>query len=448
MDHAAAPRPWLLHTLAGRVMADDAAATVCLTCGVNLLERDHLDWCPHRVKERPNGESTIVRVDNVKRERVRWLWSGRIPCGKLVILDGDPALGKSTMTLDWSARVSTGSPWPDGSTLDGPGAVLIVSGEDGVADTIRPRLEAHGADLSRVYCWDHVTEGERERPPSLPADLEWLEAHVHETGAVLVVIDPFAAFLSSRVDSHRDQDVRGALMPLARLAERTGAAIVVIRHLTKAGGANPLYRGGGSVGIIGAARAGMLVAPDPEDEGQRILCMTKSNLAEMPAALAYRLVSDVEHDCGRIVWAGPTEHRASDLLGQPRSSGGDDETAVGRAVQFLMETLDEGPVWQRDLQEQAGGAGLSWMSVRRAKDVLGVVSRKASGDSERPGQWYWTYGDGTRDDAQGVQGVQHGELDTLSSLPSGDGPGVQAAQHAQHSEPSTLNTLLPEDGSQ
>ena len=137
--------------------------------------------------------------------------------------------------------------------------------------------------------------------------------------AELVVIDPLSAFLNGRVDSHRDQDVRGALAPLAKIADRTGATILVVRHLSKSGGGNPLYRGGGSIGIIGAARAAMLVAPDPEDDGRRILACTKNNLGPMPLALAYRVVSDEERGCARIEWDGTTSHSAADLLAIPSS---------------------------------------------------------------------------------------------------------------------------------
>jgi RecA-family ATPase len=233
----------------------------------------------------------LVLVADVDRELVRWLWPGRIPLAKVTVLDGDPGTGKSTLTLTIAAKVTTGSPFPDGARPE-VGDVILLSAEDDIGDTIRPRLEAAGADLAR--CWvlpDVRPEGKEPRPPELPADLFLLEDLVKSKAAALVVIDPLMAFLSGQVDSHRDQDIRRVLASLGYMAGRTGAAVVIVRHLRKGAG-SAIERGSGSIGIIGAARAGLLVAPDPEDEGRRVLALTKSNLAKMPQALAYRLVDD------------------------------------------------------------------------------------------------------------------------------------------------------------
>lgn len=333
------------------------------------------------------GGPGLVIVADVKPERVRWLWPKRIPLGKITVLDGDPGLGKSTLTLDLAARVSTGSPLPDRVALDHRGAVLIVSAEDGIGDTIRPRLAAAGADLERITVLDSIQVPKRdgtveERPLVLPVDLDHLEEAITTTGAVLVILDPLSAFLGGEVDSYKDQHVRRALMPLARLAERTGVAILIVRHLSKSGGPNALYRGGGSIAIIGAARAGLLVAPDPGDPTRRILASTKSNLAPMTDALAYRVVSDDLHDCGRIAWEGPTKHRADDLLAAPAPPDDLDETsALAAAVAFLEEVLAEGDLWTGEVKEEAKAAGVAWRTVERAKARLGVTSIKVG----RPG---------------------------------------------------------------
>jgi putative DNA primase/helicase len=255
----------------------------------------------------------LVLVADVDREQVRWLWPGRIPRGKLVTLDGDPGVGKSSLTLTIAAKVTTGSPFPDGSRPE-RGDVILLSAEDDIGDTIRPRLEAAGADLTR--CWvlpDVHPESEPPRPPELPADLFLLEDLVKSKGAVLVVVDPLMAFLAGQVDSHRDQDVRRVLASMAYMAARTGAAVVIVRHMRKGAG-SALDKGSGSIGIVGAARAGMLVAPDPEDEGRRILAMTKSNLAEKSEALAYRLVNDEQYGVARVVSDGTSKHTANDLV--------------------------------------------------------------------------------------------------------------------------------------
>jgi hypothetical protein len=212
----------------------------------------------------------------VEETALRWLWPGRIPLGTITLLDGDPGLGKSLLALDLVARVTRGAAMPDGGdTLAGAvegvvdGGAVLLSAEDDLAATVRPRLDAAGADLQRVLAvqtvltYDTAMGQEVERGFALPGDVPLLVAAIGEVDAKLVVIDPLMAYLDGRVNSWRDQDVRAALAPLARLAERTGVAVVILRHLTKGGSTNALYRGGGSIGIIGAARSGLLVARAP-----------------------------------------------------------------------------------------------------------------------------------------------------------------------------------------
>ncbi len=221
----------------------------------------------------PEPGACVVTLDSVRPEHISWLWPGRLPAGKLVVLDGDPGAGKSTLTLDFAARVSTGSPWPDRTPCPA-GDVLLLSAEDGLADTIRPRLDAAGADPSRVHALTEVItagdDGElRSRPPVIPGDLHLAEQVITEHGVRLAVIDVLMAYLSGEVNAHKDQDVRRALHQMSGLAERTGCCILVIRHLNKSGGPNALYRGGGSIGIVGAARAAFIAVADPEDDTGR-----------------------------------------------------------------------------------------------------------------------------------------------------------------------------------
>jgi hypothetical protein len=317
----------------------------------------------------------LVLVADVDREQVRWLWRDRIPLGKVSVLDGDPGTGKSTLTLTIAAKVSTASPFPDGTQPE-RADVILLSGEDDIADTIRPRLEAAGADLER--CWvlpDVHPEDKPPRPPELPADLFLLEDLVKSKAAALVVVDPLMAFLSSQVDSHRDQDIRRVLASLGYMAGRTGAAVVIVRHMNKGAG-SALYRGSGSIGIVGAARAGLLVAPDPDDDGRRILAMTKSNLAKMPEALAYRLVNDERYGVARVVWDGASRHTAADLVRVGPRVDEDEAPALADAVRVLQEILADGPLAAGNVKRQAATAGVAERTLHRARQALGVTTRR------------------------------------------------------------------------
>jgi RecA-family ATPase len=177
----------------------------------------------------------IRRVADVPRERVRWLWPGYLLVGKVVVLDGDPGLGKSTVTADLAALITIGKAMPDGSGGGDPGAVVLASAEDGLADTIRPRLELAGADLDRVTVIEHLELADgRTVPLELSGDLDALEAVVRDVGAALVTVDPLMAFLAGTVQANRDQDVRRTLHPVKDMAERTGVAVLVVRHFRKA----------------------------------------------------------------------------------------------------------------------------------------------------------------------------------------------------------------------
>ena len=332
---------------------------------------------------------TATRIADVDPEHVTWLWPGRLPAGKLVVLDGDPSVGKSTLMLDVAARVTSGRPLP-GEHLASVRAsnVVLLAAEDGLADTIRPRLDAAGADTTRVHHLDAVPRVDDEGhvtwlPPTIPDDLAAIEALIVDTGAVLVVIDVLMAYLSGRHDSHRDQDVRRALAQLAAVAERTGACIVLLRHLRKTRG-SAMYAGGGSIGIIGVARAGLVAAVDPEDDtgARRVLAATKCNLSAPPTALAYQLTADPDRDAARIEWLGPTTHTADALMVGPQS----DETRseVQMAKDFLREYLAvDGHLSSEVFDVARNGHDITEKTLRRAQKALGVEAY------QRDRKWWW-----------------------------------------------------------
>ena len=332
----------------------------------------------------------LTRLSDVTPERLRWLWSGRFPEGKLVVIDGDPSVGKSTLAVDFAARISTGTAWPDGSecpTAD----VLILSAEDGLADTIRPRLDAAGGDPSRVHAltalrYEDDRGAIRERSVSL-ADVDVIGAAIRAHGVRLVIVDVLMAYMPSGVDSHRDQDVRTVLAKLCALAESNNCCVLLLRHLNKTGGGNPLYRGGGSIGIVGAARAGFVAAPDPDDESRRVLACMKSNLAAMPPSLVYELVT-ADNGVARVEWHGQTNATASALLAIP---GGEDRTERDAAREWLLEYLAEqgGESKAGDVIKAAKADGIAERTLRRATKRAGVtIERRGFGEgsvwSSRP----------------------------------------------------------------
>jgi hypothetical protein len=362
-----------------------------------------------------------VSLADVEPERVDWLWFGRLPLGKIVVLDGDPSVGKSTTAVDCAARVSTGRAWPDGEPCR-HGSVLLLSAEDGLADTIRPRLDAASGDPRNVHALTELryrdeNDQVRTRPVTL-ADLEEIERAVCRTGAVLVVVDVLMAYLPGKVDSHRDQDVRGVLSGLAAMAERRGCCVLLLRHLNKSAGGSAMYRGGGSIGIIGAARVGLLAALDPEDENRRVLAGVKSNLAAMPEALAYQLVDSPDHGCARVEWLGATEHTAAVLLAGPRDE--DERTERDDAAEWLRAYLidNDGEASRRDLIKAARGEGHSERTMQRALRSARVTTARVG----FPSTTVWRLADAPGD-------VQHSERGATG------GSGATAQTRGFHAPP-------------
>jgi hypothetical protein len=202
-----------------------------------------------------------------------------------------------------------------------------------------------------------------------------LEGLVVRTNAALVIIDPLVAYLQRGHNANNDQGIRQALASLKALGERTGVAIVVVRHLNKSLGANPLYRGGGSIGIIGAARCGVLLAQDPEHPPRRILAATKGNLGSPPASLAFHLETVPRLGVARVVWEGETPWTAEALL-RATAEGEEKHSALGEARSWLRQVLADGPRPARELQTEARTMGISFGAYHSARKAEGVIARK------------------------------------------------------------------------
>jgi hypothetical protein len=213
------------------------------------------------------------------------------------------------------------------------------------------------------------------------------------------------AFLSGDVNSNRDQDVRRALTPLKQMAERTGAAVVLVRHLNKTPGGNPLYRGGGSIGIIGAARSGLVVGRHPDDDELRVLAGQKNNLSLPPDSLAYRIVT-ADNGAARIVYEGVSETTAGQLLRVPVDE--EEKSALTEAKEFLISELRAHPMSAKQIRKNAEEADIAYRTLKRAKQALGVRSEKKS-----DGSWTWSL---PREKAEGDQIYSIGTLDTVGPL--------------------------------
>ncbi len=294
---------------------------------------------------------------------IDWIWPWYLARGAITMLEGDPGRGKGFITIDLAARITQGDAMPDG-TAGVHGTVLFLTGEDSPEYTERPRLEAAGADLRRVYFLPEKGQGQRW---DLTADAETLEAYVRDAKADLLVIDPISEFLEG-VDTNKDNEVRRVLAGLRDIAVHTGCSVLTVRHLNKGTGAAAIYRGGGSIAFTGAARFVFTVGQDPDDKTRRALATTKNNLTPHAPTLLYRITSCGPVGC--VTWEGTSDLTADDVLQMPR------ERPKDAAEEFLREALAEGPVGQKTLEAQAKAAGISPRTLQRAKENLGVESKR------------------------------------------------------------------------
>lgn len=334
-----------------------------------------------------SGDLVIHRVSDVEAQPIKWLWDQRIALGKVTLIAGDPGLGKSLLTAFLAAKVSTGGSWPNNDGVSPSGAVIMLSCEDDVADTIRPRLEAAGANINVVHVIEAVKTGEgQSRGFNITADLAKLEAAMKLIPNVrLVTVDPITAYLGG-TDTHRTSDVRAALGPLQVLASQYGVAVVAVSHLNKAGGGGKSVNAvTGSGAFVAAARASFLVVKDEADEDRRLLIESKNNLGRAQG-LSYRIQQRmlasgivapfVEFESGTI------STTADEALGASINSEGG---AIREAEEFLRIELASGDVAANRIKQLASGAGIADRTLRRAADNIGAKRIKAGFQ----GGWVW-----------------------------------------------------------
>jgi RecA-family ATPase len=330
---------------------------------------------------------------DVEAENVTWLWPGYIARGKITCLDGHPGTKKSTFSLELAACLSTGRAMPGGGEGIGPVSVILMTAEDGLGDTIRPRLEAAGADLSLIHhIQAAISPDGTESSITLDENRDAVYQAVKDYKAALLIIDPMMAFLGSKINSWKDQDIRRALAPLTTLAEELDCAVLPIRHFKKGTGDIAIHRGGGSVGIVGVARGQLVFSEDPDNrKNGMILAHSKSNLGPLQPSRRFHLeevhttsIGEVEYPPCRIRWDGISSLNAEQLLAKidemDRNDGKDDDADTGSVLQeaesFLRTMLLDGPKLSKEVQKEAKEAMISDASLKRAKPVLGIVAKR------------------------------------------------------------------------
>jgi hypothetical protein len=365
-------------------------------------------WTP---TEKPEPGPILTCLADVEPREVSWLWPGRIPLGRITLLVGRPGEGKSFITIDAAARVTRGKPWPDGSDCP-QGTVILISAEDDPAETIRPRLDAHDADVRRVHLLTAVRRvdggGHSERLITL-ADVDAIEASLMKLPECkLIVVDPIGSVLGGGTDAHRDNEVRGVLAPIAKLAEKHGAAVLLVAHRRKSAGNFADDLALGSRAFTGIARAVWHVTRDHENKSRRLLLPGKNNLAREGNGLAF----SIEGEPARVAWdRDPVAMNADDALmaecqGRENKPGPDAE-AMNAASDWLLAELARGPRLAKQLQEEwRNGHGGSKRTLDRAKQKLAIEAYRM----EVPGPWWWRL---PSKDAKPTEHVHLGDLGNL-----------------------------------
>ncbi len=337
----------------------------------------------------PASHPVLVNLADVPPEPVHWLWPGRIPLGKLTLLVGEPAVGKSLLALNVAARVSAGTPWPDSpDTPNPPGNVVLLCGQDSLADTVRPRLDAAGADQSRISAITSVRRsivacgplplGAARLLPSL-AHLDWAIPRIGQCR--LVIIDPITRYFDHSSHSP-DDDTRVVLEPLADLAARHHVALLAVHQAPRTTRGFKVQK---SVGRLspGSARTVWALVPDAQNPLTRLLVPLKNTMAAETPPLACGIRQEPQHQAPSIAWHDrPLAISSQDILDHRTTR----EDRID-ARNWLLENLQAGPVPAALLLDQARQNGLAPKTIRRAGQDLGLIrARKGIG---RHATWLW-----------------------------------------------------------
>ncbi len=327
------------------------------------------------LRKESGGEETVrmIRLSDVEEREVSFLWKPYIPFGKLTILHGDAGNGKTYLAIQICAACTNRIPVPNMEETE-PFNVIYQTAEDGLGDTIRPRLIAAGADLDRVLVID---EGEGD--PLTLTD-ERIEKAIVQNDARLLIIDPLQAFLGVRVDMNRANEIRPILRKIGNVAQRTGCAIVLIGHLNKATGQQSCYRGLGTIDFNAGVRSVLVIGKTKDDPNLRVLVHDKSSLAPPGPSVAF-ILGDEEG----FRWVGDYDISADELLSGTEKKR---ESKTKEAKDMICEMLAGGrEVFSEEIDREAVARGISTRTVREAKKELGEYLRSRTGEGHKKIFW-------------------------------------------------------------
>lgn len=321
---------------------------------------------------------TLINMADVEVQAVQWLWYPYIPLGKVTLLQGDGGNGKTTAALEIASSVSKGELLPGSIASVGPFHILYQTAEDGLADTVKPRLIRAQADMSKIHVIDESLQ-------CLTLSDSRIEEAISKINAKLLIIDPLQAYLGGKVDMHRANEIRPIFKKIGDIAERYGCAILILGHLNKGNGQSQ-YRGLGSVDIISAARSVLTVGRIKNEQHIRAFAQTKSNLAPEGPPMAYELCPE-----SGFRWLGHYDISVEELLGYGSNGGERKKTPFDRALSLLEEELSDHPLPAGEIIKRAKEEKICERTLHAAKAKLDIKSIK------KGKQWFWELSNGNED---------------------------------------------------
>ena len=335
------------------------------------------EFIPEDVLKDITATIKTVQMSTIRAEKVNFLWRPYIPLGKLTLIEGDPEAGKSWVTLAIATAVSLGRGLPE-MELTEPRKVLLASAEDGLSDTIRPRLDALGANSAMVEATDELFTLD-------DAGIERLENTIKVIKPLLLIIDPIMAYLDGEMDVNKANMVRHVTARLAKMAETYNIAVIAVRHLTKSSSTKTIYRGQGSIDFTASARSVLLAGIDPDTQ-ERGFVHIKCNIAAHGESVGYK-IEDNGSGYGQFSWTGISEITAARIF---KVEIGDN--ALDKAKTFLRIQLADSEKLSTDVLQAANEQGVKERTLKTAKKQLGVKSRREGEKGSKNGKWFLSLG--------------------------------------------------------